>query len=68
MSKIDEINRYIKLTGVKYECGSAYNLAKNEVLGLYDLAQKDWFKALGLAFDYGRAKGERHARKELKKA
>ena len=68
MSKIDEINRYIELTGVRYKGGSAYNLDMNELLELYTFAQKDWFKAFSLAFSYGHAKGERHARKELKKA
>ena len=68
MSKIEEINRYIELTGVKYKGCSSYNLDMNELLALYDFTQKDWLKAISLAFSYGRAKGERHARKELKKA
>ena len=68
MNKIEEINRYIERTGVKYADNSPYQMAFSEIIDLYDLFQKDWYKALCLAFNYGRAKGERHARKELKKA
>ena len=68
MSKIDEINRYIELTRVKYDDNPAYNLLMQDGMELAALAKKDCLSAICLAFDYGRAKGERHARKELKRA
>lgn len=68
MTKIEKINRYIELTGVKYEDSPAYELWMKDAKELANFAKKDCLSAIGLAFDYGRAKGERHARKELKKA
>ena len=68
MNKIDEINRYIELTGVKYDDNTPYQMVWSEMSELSDLAKKDCLSAICLAFDFGRAKGERHARKELKKA
>lgn len=67
MSKIEKMQRYINLTGVKYS-PHCWEMMLSETRELLIYAQEDPVKALFLAFDYGRAKGERHARKELKKA
>lgn len=68
MSKIEKMQRYIELTGVKYDDSLAYDLWMNDAQELAAFAKKDCLSAICIAFDYGRAKGERHARKELKKA
>ncbi len=66
MSEIEAIYRYIKLTGVKYDVNTPYQMKMHDVVALLHISSEDVIKAIMLAFDYGRAKGERHARKELK--
>lgn len=64
MTKIDEMRRYIELTSVTYSDSTPYRMTMAEVFELRDLAKTSPIDALDLAFDYGRAKGERHARAE----
>lgn len=64
MTKIEKMRRYIERTGVKYSLASPYNMTFGEMLELRHM--EDIGVALGLAFDYGRAKGERSARAAAK--
>lgn len=63
----EEIKKYIKLTGVKYDDNTSYQMTQSDVEGLFQVSEEDAIEALFLAFDYGRAKGERHARREAAK-
>lgn len=63
MSEIEKIERYIDRTKINDE-KSLYNMRSFELFELFEM--EDRVYALMLAFKYGRAKGERHARKELK--
>lgn len=65
MDTIEKIKRYIERTGVKYSLASPYNMTFGEMRELRRM--EDMGVALGLAFDYGRAKGERSARAEQKR-
>lgn len=64
MSEIGKIQRYIDLTGKKYPDGTPYQMNINELFALSHLAEKDVAGAIYLAFEYGRAKGYRAAKKE----
>ena len=59
---IARIQRYIERTGVNYPDGSPYQLCIPDLCVLLNLAEKDSAYAIILAFEYGRAKGERSAR------
>ncbi len=59
MRSVRQMQRYIELTGAKY--GPPYEIGCDE---LNEIAQLNRFEAICLAFRYGRAKGERHARAE----
>lgn len=63
MNKVQQMRRYIELTGAKYGRNSPYDIGCDE---LNALAQLNRFEAICLAFRFGRAKGERHARAEAK--
>ncbi len=65
MNEIEKIQRYIQLTGVEYGAGSPYYMNTLELFALYKMDDKG--AALCLAFDYGRAKGERSARAAQRK-
>ena len=62
MTEIQKIKRYIERTGVKYSTGSPYQMDFADMSGLRHMAGDDLIGALCLAFEYGRAKGERSAR------
>lgn len=62
MNEIEKIKRYIERTGVKYSTGSPYQMDFADMSGLRHMAGDDLIGALCLAFEYGRAKGERSAR------
>ena len=60
MNEIEKIQRYIQLTGVEYRLGSPYQMNLGELFVLSEMDDKG--AAICLAFNYGRAKGERSAR------
>lgn len=62
---IDRIQKYIDRTGVKYASGSPYQMNLEELFALRGM--DDFGSAICLAFDYGRAKGERSARAAQRK-
>lgn len=64
MTNIEKMRRYIELTGVTYSQSTPYQMNMGEMMDLRALAETAPMDALCLAFDYGRAKGERHARAE----
>lgn len=64
MTNVEKMRRYIELTGVTYSQSTPYQMNMEEMMDLRALAQTAPMDALVLAFDYGRAKGERHARAE----
>lgn len=67
MSEIEKIKQYIERTGVKYPNGTPYQMDLMEMFALAHLACEDAVGAVCLAFDYGRAKGERSARAAQKR-
>lgn len=66
MDTIEKIQRYIERTGVKYQTGTPYQMNLGEMFALAHLSREDVTGAICLAFDYGRAKGERSARATTK--
>ncbi len=66
METIRAITRYVERTGVNYSFATPYQMKLHEMLELGQLARESPMEAVCLAFDYGRAKGERHARAERK--
>lgn len=67
MSEIEKIKRYIKRTGVQYEITSPYHIDLQELVALRRMAENALADAIYLAFEYGRAKGERSARATQKR-
>ncbi len=64
MSEIEKMKRYIERTRIQGETDK-YDMRSTEWIALANM--NSIMDAIALAFNYGRAKGERHARKELKK-
>lgn len=67
MNEIENIQRYIKRTGIKYKPSTPYQLNLGEMFALNHLANENKSAAICLAFEYGRAKGERSARAAKKR-
>ena len=70
MSVIEKIQQYIGNTK-HMDNTDAYSLKYSEWEALYKSAKscgENAVDAIEIAFNYGRAKGERHARNEVKKA
>ena len=67
MSAKEKIQKYIARTGISYSDSSPYGMLTGESLELVKLAHESPMNAIILAFEYGRAKGERHARNQKKK-
>lgn len=65
MTGIEKMRRYIDRTAVEYPLGTPYQLRLNEVFALSRLANSCSVDAICFAFEYGRAKGERHASKRM---
>lgn len=65
--KIKRIRGYINRTGVEYSPASPYQLDLAEVSALAHMATTDAAGAIRLAFEYGRAKGERSAKAAQRK-
>lgn len=65
MDTIEKIQGYIRRTGVEYPLATPYQLTLMEVFALRHM--DDISAAICLAFEYGRAKGERSARATLRK-
>ena len=65
MNEIEKIQKYIDLTGVKYASSSPYQMNLAELFALRRM--DDIGEAICLAFEYGRAKGERSARAAQRK-
>lgn len=63
-NEIEKMRRYIELTGVKEEDYDKYEIRTNALNALRHMSFDDLIGSFALAFEYGRAKGERHARKE----
>lgn len=66
MGCIEKMRRYIELTGARYSDVDPYQMNSDDLAALCEMAADDFMAAICLAFEYGRAKGERHARKERK--
>ena len=62
MDTIEKIQGYIRRTGVKYKDTTPYQMNLREMFALTHMAEEDLISTICLAFDYGRAKGERSAR------
>ncbi len=71
MNEIEKIKRYIERTKFKETNRTPYWMSCGEWIALCDFAKgsrQNVVDAIDLAFRYGRAKGERHARREAKRA
>lgn len=62
MTTVEKMNRYIERTGAEFP--SVYHLSVGELKALRGM---NIFDALALAFEYGRARGYRYARKNRRK-
>ena len=60
----EEMKYYIDKT--KMRNAERYDIYMSECIAIYDLMQFDVYRAICLAFHYGRAKGYRMAKKELR--
>lgn len=70
MNELENIQRYIERTKFKKGNRAAYCMRTGEWLALCRFAESSRnsvVDAINLAFEYGRAKGERHARREAAK-
>lgn len=65
MEVLQSIQDYINHTKVKN--AGAYCMCVGELRALHDLSERDLCSAFCLAFDYGRAKGYRAAKAEVRK-
>lgn len=71
MTEIENIKRYIERTKFKETNRAPYCMSCGEWLALCRFAtisKESVVDAIDLAFEFGRAKGERHARREAKRA
>ena len=59
MTCLEKMRRYIELTGVTYSDSTPYQMNIAEMMDLRAMAKKTPMDALCLAFEYGRAKGEK---------
>lgn len=66
MSEIEKILRYIDHTDSKFQHGTPYQMNIGEVFALTHMIAEDASGAVCLAFEYGRAKGYRAAKAEMK--
>lgn len=64
MNYIEKMRRYIELTGVEYSTADPHQMTVGDLTALHDMSRTDLYGALCLAFEYGRAKGERCAARE----
>lgn len=67
MSEIEKLQRYINRTDGAFPPGTPYQMNINELFALTHMADEDVTGAICLAFDYGRAKGYRAAKKEVRR-
>ena len=77
MTEIEKIKRYIDNSPYKDDVPSCYSITSGEWIALTEMAlscphsnaasSPPAVDAIYLAFEYGRAKGERHARSEMKR-
>ena len=65
MNEIEKMQRYINKTEVDVE--NRYTLLYGEIVEMVHLSQEDPFEAIHIAFNYGKAKGCRAARKEVQR-
>lgn len=63
MSRIEKMEKYIERTG---DLGTMYSLSIVEAQALVEIWKQNRIEAILLAFNYGRAKGYRAARKEVR--
>ena len=63
MSRIEKMEKYIERTG---DLGTMYSLSIVEAQALVEIWKQNRIEAILLAFNYGRAKGYRAARKEAR--
>ena len=63
MSRIEKMEKYIERTG---DLGTMYSLSMVEAQALVEIWKQNRIEAILLAFNYGRAKGYRAARKEAR--
>ena len=63
MSSIEKMEKYIEKTG---DLGTMYSLSMVEAQALVELWTQNRIDAILVAFNYGRAKGYRAARKEAR--
>lgn len=67
MSEIEKLQRYIDRTNGAFPRGTPYQMNINEMFALAHMAAENVTEAICLAFDYGRAKGYRAAKKEVRR-
>lgn len=62
----EEIRAYVQRTGIK-DPKYNFTICLSELNAIHDLFLTDPIEAIGLAFDFGRAKGYRLARSQKRK-
>ncbi len=67
MSEIEKMKRYIERSK-KFPMGTPYQMNLLEAFTLADMSAESATDAVCLAFEYGRAKGYRAAKVEMKEA
>ena len=68
MTKIEEMNRYVKESNLPDISSRRYSLRMSEIYGLYEALSADMFGGIRMAFNYGMAKGYRMAKSEVRRA
>lgn len=65
MTEIEKMQQYIDRTGLAKSKIENYSINSSQIIALHN--GLDFFKALCMAFDYGRARGYRCAMAEMRK-
>lgn len=63
MTEIERIRKYVKDTKIPDDLSDWYCIDVSELTALYKDSRKDVYASIMLAFEYGKAKGYRAARR-----
>lgn len=66
MSEIEKMKRHIERTHMSEKQRNNYAINNLEICALFAVMQEDWFDAICTAYNYGRSKGYRAAKAEVR--
>lgn len=66
MTEIEKMKRYIERTKMSEKTTHNYAIGSAEIGVFFDEIEKDWFGTICMIYNYGRAKGYRAAKAEVR--